>query len=65
MWGRQKEMMPSRLETARMIWEMIDFAACGVAMGNAIEVLKARADMVADAVDSDGIYKAFLKLQLI
>ena len=45
--------------------EMIDFAACGVAMGNAIEVLKARADMVADAVDEDGIYKAFLKLQLI
>lgn len=26
--------------------EMIDFAACGVAMGNAIEALKARADMV-------------------
>ena len=45
--------------------EMIDFAACGVAMGNAIEALKERADMVADAVDSDGIYKAFLKLQLI
>lgn len=45
--------------------EMIDFAGYGVAMGNAIDPLKERADFVAEAVDSDGIYKAFLKLGLI
>ena len=45
--------------------EMIDFAGCGVAMGNALDSLKKRADLVTDAVDEDGIYQAFLKLHLI
>ncbi len=45
--------------------EMLEFAGYGVAMGNAIDPLKEQADFVTESVDSDGIYKAFLKLGLI
>ena len=45
--------------------EMIDFAAIGVAMGNARTELKGIADMITDSVSEDGIYHAFEKLKLI
>lgn len=45
--------------------EMIDFAAVGVAMGNARTELKAIADIITDSVSEDGIYHAFEKLKLI
>jgi len=44
---------------------MTAYAACGVAMGNASESLKAVADYVTDDVDKDGLYNAFDKLGLI
>ena len=44
---------------------MIAYAGCGVAMGNAVEELKAVADYVTDDVDKDGLYNAFNKLGLI
>ncbi len=45
--------------------DMLLFAGVGVAMGNASEEVKAKADMVTAAVNEDGIYKAFIKLGLI
>jgi Cof subfamily protein (haloacid dehalogenase superfamily) len=45
--------------------EMIDFAAIGVAMGNARTELKGIADIITDSVSEDGIYTAFEKLKLI
>ena len=45
--------------------EMIEYAAVGVAMGNATPLLKSAADMHTDDIDSDGIAKAFSKLGLI
>ena len=44
---------------------MIKYAHIGVAMGNASEFLKNSADMVADLVDNDGLYKLFKKLKMI
>lgn len=45
--------------------EMLDYAAVGVAMGNAPEDVKKAADMVTDDVNEDGLYKGFVKLELI
>ncbi|MFV0555501.1 MAG: Cof-type HAD-IIB family hydrolase [Lactovum sp.] len=45
--------------------EMIQYAEVGVAMGNAIQEVKAVADIITDNISEDGIYKAFKKLQLI
>lgn len=45
--------------------EMLDFAAVGVAMGNAPEDVKKAADMVTEDVDKDGLYLGFEKLGLI
>ena len=45
--------------------EMFQFCNIGVAMGNAKDKLKEVADFVTDDVDKDGLYKAFVKLELI
>jgi hydroxymethylpyrimidine pyrophosphatase-like HAD family hydrolase len=46
-------------------FEMIEFANIGIAMGNACDELKRRADMVTLSINDDGIYHAFTKLGLI
>ncbi len=46
-------------------FEMIDFAGIGVAMGNATEDLKIRADVITSKVVDDGIYNGMKKLKLI
>ena len=45
--------------------QMLEYAGVGVAMGNARAEVKARADMVTDAIGEDGIYHAFERLSLI
>lgn len=45
--------------------EMIEFAATGVAMGNAVEALKEKADLVTASIHEDGIVKALETLKLI
>lgn len=45
--------------------EMIEYAHVGIAMGNAIEELKKRADYVAAGIDEDGIECALRKLGLL
>ncbi len=45
--------------------QMMEYAGIGVAMGNAREDVKIRADMTTDAVNEEGIYRAFVKLGLI
>jgi Cof subfamily protein (haloacid dehalogenase superfamily) len=44
---------------------MLEYCAFGVAMGNGGEEIRAMADYVTDAVDKDGLYKAFVRLGLI
>ncbi len=46
-------------------FEMIEYANVGVAMGNAIDELKAIANMVTDHINEDGLYNGFVKLGLI
>lgn len=46
-------------------FEMLQYAQTGVAMGNAIESLKNKADYVTDDIEQDGIYNAFVHLGLI
>ena len=46
-------------------WEIIKAAGCGVAMGNAVEELKAVADYVTDPIDQNGIWNACRHLGLI
>ncbi len=46
-------------------FEMIEFANIGVAMGNAVEELKAMANMITDHVSENGLYNGFAKLNLI
>lgn len=41
---------------------MIEYAGCGVAMGNGAETLKAAADYITDTNDNDGVAKAIEKL---
>lgn len=45
--------------------EMMDYAGIGIAMGNAFDEVKERADMITNSIYEDGIYKAFEKLGLI
>lgn len=45
--------------------EMVEYAGVGVAMGNASDALKAKADLVTDRIEEDGIYHAFEKIGLI
>ena len=45
--------------------EMMEFSACSVAMGNAIDSVKKRADLVTDDISCDGLFKAMQKLKLI
>jgi hypothetical protein len=45
--------------------DMLEYAGCGVAMGNAGDVVKAAADMVTDRIDEDGIYNALKKMEII
>lgn len=45
--------------------EMMEYAGIGVAMGNAREDVKRRADMVTDPIGEDGLYHAFVKLGLV
>ncbi len=42
--------------------EMIEFAGCGVAMGNAPDEVKAVANYVTDTNNNDGVFKAIKKL---
>lgn len=41
---------------------MIEYAGCGVAMGNAVDSLKSAADFITDTNDNDGVAKAIEKL---
>lgn len=45
--------------------EMIEYCNVGVAMGNATNELKEKADMITDEIDKDGLYNAFQRLGLI
>lgn len=45
--------------------DMLEYAAVGVAMGNAKEETKAAADVVTTDIDDDGVYRAMEKLGLI
>lgn len=44
---------------------MLEYCEIGVAMGSGGEEIKKMADMVTDDVDKDGLYKAFVRLNLI
>lgn len=44
---------------------MLEYCEIGVAMGSGGEEIKAMADYVTDDVDKDGLYKAFVHLELI
>lgn len=46
-------------------FDMIEYAATGVAMGNAVEALKSRADLVTEKIDEDGVAYALETLGLI
>lgn len=46
-------------------YEMLEYAGIGVAMGNAGDTLKKKADMVTSHVADDGLYNGFKKLGLI
>lgn len=45
--------------------QMMEYAGIGVAMGNARDEVKQRANLVTDAIGEEGLYKAFIKLGLI
>ncbi len=45
--------------------EMIEFVGLGIAMGNAVEEVKQKADKITGAVDQDGIFNALEELNLI
>jgi len=45
--------------------EMIEFADIGIAMGNGVNALKEKADIVADRIEADGIVKTLKSLALI
>lgn len=44
---------------------MLEYCAYGVAMGSGGDEIKEMADYITDDVDKDGLYKAFVKLNLI
>ncbi len=45
--------------------EMLKYAPCGIAMGNAKAYIKAAADVVCDSVENDGVARAFESLGII
>ena len=45
--------------------EMVVEAGIGVAMGNAVDIVKASADDVVAANDADGVYQAIMKHVLL
>ena len=45
--------------------QMMDYAGIGIAMGNAREEVKKRADMVTSHIDEDGLYHALDRLGLL
>lgn len=45
--------------------QMMEYAGLSIAMGNARDEVKQRADMITTSVDEDGIYKAFVKCGLL
>ncbi len=45
--------------------QMMEYAGIGVAMGNALDDVKARADLVTEPIGKDGLYLAFERLGLI
>ena len=45
--------------------EMLSIVGCGIAMGNAKDAVKERADLTCKSVEEDGIYEYFLENQLI
>lgn len=45
--------------------QMMEYAGIGVAMGNAEDDVKQRADMVTDHINEEGLYHAFVRLGLI
>ena len=45
--------------------QMMEYAGIGIAMGNAREEVKERADMVTSSINNDGIYRAFETLGLL
>lgn len=44
---------------------MFEAVGCGIAMGNAKESVRGRADMVTDSVDDDGVWNACARLGLV
>jgi len=46
-------------------FDMLEYAAVGIAMGNAVEGLKSMADFVTKGIDEDGIAYALSKWGLI
>lgn len=42
--------------------DMIEFAGCGIAMGNAPNIVKQAADIIADTNDNDGVGKILIEL---
>lgn len=55
----------------RLLWdgrndiEMLEAVGTGVAMGNAIDEVKARADVICKSVEEDGVYHYCLEKKLI
>lgn len=45
--------------------QMMEYAGIGVAMGNARDAVKQRADMVTESINEDGLYRAFERLGLL
>lgn len=45
--------------------EMLETVGIGVAMGNADDEVKAKADLITDSIDEDGLEKALIKMGLI
>lgn len=45
--------------------DMLRFAGCGVAMGNAEEAVRSCADYITDHIDNDGLYKALVSLGIL
>jgi len=45
--------------------QMMDYAGIGIAMGNAKEEVKKRADMVTSHIDEEGLYHALDRLGLL
>ena len=45
--------------------EMLEFAGIGVAMGNAVEITKQKADYVTDHIDDDGLWNALKHFEIL